>query len=325
MAITNETKGISLQYRVLGAANPVVRLIGLLGTSNPDRGKALYITPCTGVHTFGMEYPVDIVFLSREGKVVALKRHLRPNRVTGVIRSARNALEFPSDTILDSEIRVGDHLVITVDEQQRLSWNGLGVLLHWPFNFCIAVLWFLLVYASYLKWQQTGQMLGLGLVLVNTVVCILFLIRRRSTETSHRIQDWVVPFVTVLASMLLRPEHGSGTFLAVVSLPLQMVGVAALLVSLLSLGRSFGLIPANRGIKERGLYRVVRHPVYASELTFYIGFLLVAMTLRNVQLVVLIAVGQVYRIVSEERLLSRDDKYRDYMKKVKYRLLPGIF
>jgi protein-S-isoprenylcysteine O-methyltransferase Ste14/uncharacterized membrane protein (UPF0127 family) len=323
--VFNETQNLKLTHRVTGASNLLTRLTGLLGTYPPDGQKALYILPCTGVHTFGMRYPIDIVFLDAQGKVVELVRYLAPNRMTGIIPSARSALEFPSGALAEGDIRIDDRLRISVDDEQRPDWNALRRLLHWPMNFCIAALWFLFVYVSYLRWLETGQMFSLGLVAVNIVLCALFLTRRESTDTSNRVPDWVIAFATVALSMLLRPRSGTNSIAAAIVLPIQAVGIAALLGSLLSLGRSFGLVPANRGIKKAGLYRVVRHPMYASELMLYLGFLLGNMSARNLEFVLLIMAGQIYRLVSEERLLKTDAGYRTYMSDVKFRLVPGIF
>lgn len=325
MAIFNKTKKKSLPYPIWEARSPIARLTGLLGTLKPENGRGLCITPCTGVHTFGMKYPIDVVFLNAEGKVVEFKQNLVPNRMTRIIPSARSVLEFPSDTVMKDEIRVGDELLVTIDKKQHLDWRGLSVILHWPLNFCIAGLWALLLYSYYLRWQNTGQMLGLGLVLVNTVLCVLFLTRRESRDTSHQIPDWIIPIVTVGLSMILRPHPAEGSALTVLSLSFQFTGIAALFGSLFCLGRSFGIVPANRGIKTMGLYRIVRHPVYASELVFYLGFLLGNPSLINLQLVALISAGQAFRILSEEHLLSRENVYCDYMSDVRYRLLPGIF
>jgi protein-S-isoprenylcysteine O-methyltransferase Ste14 len=325
MPVFNETQNLNLEYRVFAARNFLTRLAGLLGTYPPDRGKALYITPCNGVHTFGMRYPVDIAFLDSEDRVVKLILGLRPNRMTGIIRSAESALEFSSDTLAEGGIRVGDILKVEADEDQRPDWGAFERLLHWPANVFIAAFWFLFVYSSFLRWQQTGQVSSLGLMAVNAVLCVLFLTRRESQETSHRVADWVIAFVTVALSMLLRPHPTTNSTLAAVSLPVQAVGIVALIGALLSLGRSFGVVPANRGIKTAGLYRLVRHPIYTSELIFYGGFLVGNLSGVNSQLVILIVVGQVYRLLSEERLLSRNDQYRDYMRTVRFRLVPGVF
>ncbi len=325
MPIFNETQNLHLPYHISGATKLLTRLTGLLGTPPSKEQRGLFIAPCTGVHTFGMRYPLDIVFLDREGKVVRIIRHLAPNRITGGIASARSALEFASGTLVEGEIRLGDKVRLGIDEEHPVSWAGVRTLLHWPMNLCIAGFWSLLLMASYLNWTETGQMSSLGLVAVNAVVCFLFLTRRVSTELSNRGADWVVAFVTVGLAMFLSPHPPANPIIMTVSLPFKAVGIVGLLVSLLSLGRSFGIVPANRGIKRMGLYRLVRHPVYASALIFHVGYLLSNASGWNLLLVVLITAGQVYRLIAEERLLCRDEAYRDYVKAVRYRLVPGIF
>jgi protein-S-isoprenylcysteine O-methyltransferase Ste14/uncharacterized membrane protein (UPF0127 family) len=323
--IFNETQNLTLGFRVSRAGNPLTRLAGLLGTRRPDRQMALYILPCAGIHTFGMKYPLDIVFLGAEGRVVKLIRHLAPNKMTGTVPSAKSALEFPAGTIAEGEIRIGDRLRITVDKEHGLGRAAITTLLHWPVNLSIAAVWSLFVYASYLRWQQTGQIVSLGLIAVNAVVCVLFLTRRESTDVSHRPADWVVAFAVVGLEMLMRAHAATGSLLAAVAVPVQAAGIGVLIGSLLSLGRSFGLVPANRGIKRAGLYRMVRHPAYAGELILCLGLLLADPSIRGLGFALLISAGLVYRIFSEERILMRDPEYRAYVRDTKYRLIPRIF
>jgi protein-S-isoprenylcysteine O-methyltransferase Ste14 len=146
-----------------------------------------------------------------------------------------------------------------------------------------------------------------------------------STDLSDRGSDYVVAFLTVGLAMFMRPQPSTSRVLLTASLPFKAVGIVGLLFALFSLGRSFGIVPANRGIKRKGLYRVVRHPIYASELVFHLGYLLGNISGRNLVLVVLVTAGQVYRLLAEERLLRGDGAYRDYLKAVRYRLVPGIF
>ena len=325
MPILNETQSLSLPYHISGATRLMTRLIGLLGTVPSREPRGLFIAPCTGVHTFGMRYPIDVVFLDAEGKVVRIIRHLVPNRLTGGIASARSALEFASGILAEGEIRVGDKLRIGVDEANAVSWAGVRNLLHWPLNLCLAGFWLLLLAASYISWTETGRLSSLGLAAVNAVICFLFLTRRVSTELSSRGADYVVALLTVALAMFLRPDPSVNQVLVTASLPFKAVGIVGLMVALISLGRSFGIVPANRGVKREGLYRIVRHPIYASELIFHAGYLLENPSGRNLLLVVLVAGGQIYRLLAEERLLRGDHKYRDYAKAVRYRLVPGIF
>jgi protein-S-isoprenylcysteine O-methyltransferase Ste14 len=272
-----------------------------------------------------MRYPLDIVFLDVEGKVLKIIRGLEPNRITGGVASARSVLEFASGTLTEGQIRVGDRLRIGIDEANPVNWTGVRTLLHWPVNLCVAGFWLLLLTASYTNWTMTGQLSSLGLAAVNAIICILFLTRRMSTRLSDRGADYVVAFLTVALAMFLRPHPSANQALITASLPFKAVGIVGLLVALISLGRSFGIVPANRGIKREGLYRIVRHPIYASQLIFHVGYLLGNASGRNLLLVILVMAGQVYRLLAEERLLREDGAYRDYAQAVRYRLVPGIF
>lgn len=92
-----------------------------------------------------------------------------------------------------------------------------------------------------------------------------------------------------------------------------------------SLLRSFGLVAADRGIKQRGLYAVVRHPMYAGYIMTHIGFLLIAPSWWNLAVYIAAWVLIIVRISAEERVLSANPQYRDYMTGVRYRFLPGVF
>ena len=93
----------------------------------------------------------------------------------------------------------------------------------------------------------------------------------------------------------------------------------------LSLGRSFGLMPANRGVVSTGLYRLVRHPIYMGYLITHVGFVAANPTLWNVLTLVGADIALLVRAVCEEQTLARDAAYRDYQQQVRWRVLPGIF
>ena len=84
-----------------------------------------------------------------------------------------------------------------------------------------------------------------------------------------------------------------------------------MIAALLSLQRSFGIVPANRGIREGGLYRIVRHPLYAAELLVFLGVVLVTPTPWNI-LIWTIECGVQHHldIVGDERTTNRDGKGR---------------
>jgi protein-S-isoprenylcysteine O-methyltransferase Ste14 len=97
------------------------------------------------------------------------------------------------------------------------------------------------------------------------------------------------------------------------------------LLSLLNLGRSFGVLIAARKVRTRGLYAVVRHPMYLSDILFRIGFVVSHVTWVTVALLVASSACYIYRAILEERFLAQQDEYREYMKKVKYRFVPFVY
>src|ERR1019366_3170943 len=93
----------------------------------------------------------------------------------------------------------------------------------------------------------------------------------------------------------------------------------------LSLGRSFGLLPANRGIIVAGAHRWGRHPIYLGYILCHGGFLLASFSWRNLAVYGMLHLVQIGRLLREEKLLSRDGAYRQYRRRVPYRLVPGVF
>lgn len=106
---------------------------------------------------------------------------------------------------------------------------------------------------------------------------------------------------------------------------LQVAGICWQLFAKASLRRSFGILPANRGVVSHGAYRFVRHPMYLGYFVMDMGFLLTNFGLQNVLVYGGQFVLQAVRISREERLLSSDESYRTYKGKVRFRVIPGLF
>ena len=106
-----------------------------------------------------------------------------------------------------------------------------------------------------------------------------------------------------------------------------LVVIAAVLsvVSLLSLGRSFGIRPALRGLVTKGPYGFVRHPMYLSYVISDIGYNLEEWSVGSVLLVLAGWLSLLYRIHAEERVLSQDGAWSAYAARVPFRLLPGLW
>jgi len=92
----------------------VSRLVGLLGKTRrwARPGQGLWIVPSHGVHTIGMLFAIDLVFLDRDGRVVHTEEYVRPFRISRVTLKAQSVLELPPYTVFRSGTQVGDRLEI---------------------------------------------------------------------------------------------------------------------------------------------------------------------------------------------------------------------
>jgi protein-S-isoprenylcysteine O-methyltransferase Ste14 len=123
---------------------------------------------------------------------------------------------------------------------------------------------------------------------------------------------------------LMRPIGTSTGALATAGLIFELSGVVLTQVARVYMGRSFGILPANRGIVSNGPFRWVRHPIYFGWLILSIGYAMSFASERNVILIAMTLPFMVWRISQEEEHLTADPEYRRYMDRVRYRLWPGI-
>ena len=119
--VFNKTKQTFLAYRVKIADSILTRLVGLLGKRSLDRDSGLWIFPSRGIHTLGMLFDIDVVFLDRDLKVVALRELVHPFSMTGLYFNAESVLELPPHTIFKSRTEVGDELMLSrLDNLQQV-------------------------------------------------------------------------------------------------------------------------------------------------------------------------------------------------------------
>lgn len=189
----------------------------------------------------------------------------------------------------------------------------------------LAATWLFFAEAHLVNWYQTGRANGLGMMVVETVVAVLFIVRREPLTTSRRWGAWAATAVGTFGLLAMRPTDEAIGAVGDIAFVLQLAGAAFALMSLFAIGRSFGLVAANRGIKTSGPYGLVRHPVYAGYLIVTTGYLLENPTAWNAGVVLVSLLGQVARISCEEEVLSQDPAYRDYRRRVRYRLVPLIY
>ena len=110
----NKTRETFVATQATVADSYFPRLIGLLGKTRrwAQLGKGLWIVPSRGVHTIGMLFPIDLIFLGKEKEVVHIEEHVRPFRISKVSLKANSVLELPPHTIYHSRTQVGDQLEI---------------------------------------------------------------------------------------------------------------------------------------------------------------------------------------------------------------------
>jgi len=178
-------------------------------------------------------------------------------------------------------------------------------------------------WANFHRWRTTGQPSGLGTTLLEGWVAVLFLIRRPTQQVSSRRLAWVAAPIGSFAMLLARPAPGGMPQIPAEAL--QLLGVAVALFSLGTLGRSFGLVAANRGVKTHGPYALVRHPTYTGYLIAYCAYCAENPSARNVGLLLASTAFQLVRIREEEQVLSADEGYRDYTSRVRFRLVPYVY
>ncbi|HZT80428.1 MAG TPA: isoprenylcysteine carboxylmethyltransferase family protein [Gemmataceae bacterium] len=189
----------------------------------------------------------------------------------------------------------------------------------------VLALYFWLAGRLLYHWWFQGQVGNLLLLPSEGLVVLFMLIRRRANEVSRRPGEWLLALGATCAPMLVQPGDGTGPVPPAVGIFFILFGTIIQLHAKVALGRSMGMVPANRGLRLAGPYRFVRHPMYAGYLLGHLGFLLMNPTWWNLAVYALCYGLQVPRLLAEERLLSRDPGYREYRAKVRYRLVPGIF
>ena len=113
----NQTRQRFLDTHLSVAQTHWSRLRGLLGASADDfrNGCGLWIRPCRGVHTLAMSFPIDVVYLDRDGTVVYLERNLQPWRFAPIRLQAASVLELPIHSIAETETALGDRIEITME------------------------------------------------------------------------------------------------------------------------------------------------------------------------------------------------------------------
>jgi protein-S-isoprenylcysteine O-methyltransferase Ste14 len=179
--------------------------------------------------------------------------------------------------------------------------------------------------ASVRFYLHTHRLIG-GLFIIEQVwFAVAFLTRRAPHAVSRRTGSWLAAFGGTFGGLLLRPGGAHPWWGVEAGFGLQVGGLLIAITSLAALGRSFGLVAADRGLKTQGPYALVRHPIYASYLLIQSGYVLQSWSLRNIAVVAFATACNVGRAMAEERLLTRSPAYRAYQQRVRWRMIPYLW
>jgi protein-S-isoprenylcysteine O-methyltransferase Ste14 len=164
------------------------------------------------------------------------------------------------------------------------------------------------------------------LLCISETLPVLLMIIRRPGEMAMKPYPLFLAFVGTAAPLLVRPVAGGLQLLPDVAVGgLMTLGVAVNVFAKFALWRSFGLAPANRGVRCGGPYRFVRHPMYLGYFLTQVAFLLANLSIGNLLKYFVTWGVQILRIREEEKFLLQDSAYQDLTKRVKFRLVPGVY
>lgn len=111
-ALTNTRNNQIVARTLLTAFDSASRRKGLLGRDGLPEGSALIIAPCQAIHTFSMRFAIDVIFVSKDGRVLKGRSRVRPGRIAAAFR-AFAVVELPAGAIERSGTRGGDLLQVS--------------------------------------------------------------------------------------------------------------------------------------------------------------------------------------------------------------------
>jgi len=189
----------------------------------------------------------------------------------------------------------------------------------------IVVLFSIMAFRFGSDFINTGRLTGLFLLASEALVVVLTVFRRSAVAVDRSFKARVLTIVSILGPPLLAPAAVAPLAAEGITVALSCAGLAVVIAGKIALGRSFALLPANRGVVSTGLYQIVRHPIYMGYLITHVAFLVASPSLWNIVALVAADAALLVRAVCEEQTLAQDPAYRDYQTRVRWRVAPGNF
>lgn len=161
-------------------------------------------------------------------------------------------------------------------------------------------------------------------IVLSEAFTVLLVIFRKPGAVAGSPYAWMVAFVGTFTPLLVIP-NGHEILSPEIGTALMTGGLLISVLAKIYLNRSFGIVAANRGVKSKGPYRLVRHPMYLGYLISQIGFLTLSMSAVNIAFYAVAWAAQILRMREEEAFLMQDPLYQAFAARVRYRIIPGIY
>jgi protein-S-isoprenylcysteine O-methyltransferase Ste14 len=158
-------------------------------------------------------------------------------------------------------------------------------------------------------------------------LAVLFLIRKEPVRKLPRLVPQLAALggTWLVSALAFQPPAPGAWWVPVLSSVLLVAGMACAIVALLTLGRSFGILPEARGLVTSGPYRYVRHPLYTAEAVAILGVLLPVLSPLSLAIYVLFLALQALRTRYEEEVLRAAFPQYDAYRRTTWRFIPGLF
>jgi protein-S-isoprenylcysteine O-methyltransferase Ste14 len=188
----------------------------------------------------------------------------------------------------------------------------------------VAILFFAAV--AFKNWQADQERLTLLLlVIIETITAAIVICSRQAQRRDWRPLSVAASCIAMFYFLALDLDPARHLIPETYAVGLQVTGMFLQLYAKLSLGRSFGVLPATRRLVTTGAYRWLRHPIYFGYLVAHLGFLLGNGSLQNLAVLVVLYAAQTLRIQREEEMLGDFPGYDDYRSRVRYRIIPLVY
>ena len=189
----------------------------------------------------------------------------------------------------------------------------------------VGTLFFLMSINLLTDFIRTGRITGLLLLVSESLVVVLTIIRRRARLVDRSPAAAITTTLSLIGPALVRASNAHALVPESLTVVASALGLVVVIAGKLTLGRSFGIAPANRGVVVAGPYGFVRHPIYAGYLVTHVAFICAYPAVWNIAVLLVADTALVLRALCEERVLARDRTYQTYCRRVAWHLVPGLF